>query len=214
MRLTLLVHVLAGGVGLTCGYVALAAAKGRSLHRTIGLLFVIVMLTMAVTGLLISAIEGVAPMINIPTALLTFYLVVTGLTTVRRPVGWSRACDVAAMAMAAGIGVACVVLAVASIAKGGAQAGAAFPLILFGVVAFIASAGDRRRLRTADGLRGAPRLARHLWRMCFALFIASIAFYLGPGRVPAMFRIPVLLGSAVLVPIAAMSYWLWRLRVR
>ena len=84
---------------------------------------------------------------------------------------------------------------------------------MFGVVALLGSAGDRRMIR-AGGLRGAPRLVRHLWRMCFALFIASIAFYLGPGRVPEALRIPALLAGAVLVPIVAMLYWLWRLRVQ
>ena len=33
MRLILLVHILAGGLGLITGYVALYAAKGASLHR-------------------------------------------------------------------------------------------------------------------------------------------------------------------------------------
>ena len=67
MRMILLVHILAGGLGLLSGYVALSATKGAPLHRKIGMLFVCVMLTMSVTGLLISAVEGVAPAINIPT---------------------------------------------------------------------------------------------------------------------------------------------------
>lgn len=55
------------------------------MHRKSGMFFVGVMLTMSVTGMLISAVGGVAPAINIPSALLTFYLVVTGLATVRSP---------------------------------------------------------------------------------------------------------------------------------
>ena len=209
----LLVHVLAGGLGLLSGYVALSAAKGAPLHRKVGMLFVWAMLTVSVTGLLVSAVEGVAPAINIPTGLLTFYLVITSLTTVRPPAAGSRRLDIAAMLMGLAIGLICFSIGFSAIAKGGAEAGLAYPLFMFGVVALLGSAGDRRMIR-AGGLRGAPRLVRHLWRMCFALFIASIAFYLGPGRVPEALRIPALLAGAVLVPIVAMVYWLWRLRVR
>jgi len=213
MRLMLLVHILGGALGLGSGYVALAVTKGATLHRKAGILFVCAMLVMSISGMLISAIQGVAPAINVPSALLTFYLVITSLTTVRSTPFASRRLDVATMAMALAIGVGCFALAVIAIANGGREAGVAYPLFLFGGVALMASAADRRILR-GEPLRGGPRLARHLWRMCFAMFIASIAFYLGPDRVPEPFRNPAVRAAGVLVPIAAMSYWLWRLRVR
>jgi uncharacterized membrane protein len=211
MRMILLVHILTASLGLLSGYVALSVAKGAPLHRRIGILFVCVMLTMSVTGMLISAVEGVAPAINIPTALLTSYLVITSLTTVRRAA--SRRLDVAAMLMGLVVGLVCITLALIAIGKGGGEAGMAYPLVLFGAIAFLASTGDLRVIR-GEGLRGAPRLARHLWRMCFALFIASIAFFLGPDRVPAMIRTPGLRAAGVLLPILAMAYWLWRVRAR
>jgi uncharacterized membrane protein len=211
--MVLLLHILAGGLGLLSGYVALYAAKGAPLHRKSGMLFVCVMLVLSVTGMLISAVEGVAPAINIPASLLTSYLVITSLATVRPPAAGSRRLDIAAMLMALAIGLACITLGVAAIANGGAAAGMAFPLFMFGVVGLLASAGDRR-MRRAGGLRGAPRLARHLWRMCFALFIASIAFFTGQGRVPEVIRIPALLAAGVLLPIVAILYWLWRIRGR
>ena len=83
MRIILVVHVIAGGLGLVSGYVALSASKGATLHRKSGMLFVCAMLTLSTTGTLISAGRNVAPAINIPSALLTFYLVITSLTTVR-----------------------------------------------------------------------------------------------------------------------------------
>jgi uncharacterized membrane protein len=206
------IHILAGGLGLLSGYVALSVAKGAALHRKSGMLFVAAMLTMSVTGLLISALRGVAPVINVPTALLTFYLVITSITTIRPPAAWSRPTEIAAMLMGFAVGLGCFVLAIASIAKGGAEAGMAYPLVMFGAVGLSGGVGDLRVIR-AGGLRGAPRLARHLWRMCFALFIASIAFFLG-GRVPEPIRTPALNVGGVLLPIVAMVYWLWRLRGR
>ncbi|HEY8796026.1 MAG TPA: hypothetical protein VIM15_13895 [Gemmatimonadaceae bacterium] len=64
-------------------------------------------------------------------------------------------------------------------------------------------------------LRGAPRLARHLWRMCFALFIATMSFFLGQAKViPKPIRIPALLALPVLAVLLTMLYWLWRVRVK
>jgi uncharacterized membrane protein len=151
-------HILAGSLGLVSGYIALLASKGASLHRRSGLLFVCVMLTMAVTGSPISAVEGAAPAINIPAALLTSYLVVTSLTTVRPIAGGARWLDVAAMMTGVAIGLGCVGAAVVSIGKGGAAAGMAYPLVIFGGVAFAAAEGDRRMMRDAGNARVDPAL--------------------------------------------------------
>ena len=213
MKLTLLVHVLAGALGLLSGYLALAVSKGAPLHRKTGMFFVYVMVTMSITGGLVAAVNGVAPAINIPTALLTFYLVITGMASVRTPGGWSRRLDMASMIFGVATGLGCLALAVVSIGQGGAAAGMAYPLVLFGSVALLGANGDRRVIR--DGaLKGAPRLNRHLWRMCFALFVSSIAFYLGPDRLPVALRIPALRAVAVLLPIVAIVYWKWRLRAK
>lgn len=89
----------------------------------------------------------------------------------------------------------------------------AYPLVLFGAAAVAAGIGDRRVIR--DGpLKGAPRLRRHLWRMCFAMFLSSIAFYLGPDRLPEALRIPALRVGAVLLPLAVIVYWKWRMRAK
>jgi hypothetical protein len=213
MSAILPIHVLAGGLGLLSGYVALYASKGAPLHRRVGMFFVCVMLTMSITGMLISVVGGVAPAINVPLALLTFYLIVTSLFTVRPPAAGLRWLNGAGVVLAFGIALACVVLSFQAIGKGGAAAGLAYILLPFGAVSAAAGVGDRRMMR-AGGLHGAPRLKRHLWRMCFALFIASIAFFMGQGRVPEAIRTPALLATGVLLPIAAMSYWLWRLRTR
>ncbi len=213
MKLTLLVHVVAGALGLLSGYVALAASKGAPLHRKTGMLFVYVMVTMSITGGVIAAVDGVAPAINVPTALLTFYLAMTGMASVGPRASWSRGLDIAAMIVGAATGVVCLSLAAYSIGQGGAAAGMAYPLVLFGGVALAAANGDRRVLRNG-ALKGAPRLMRHLWRMCFALFVSSIAFYLGPDRLPVALRIPALRVAAVLLPIVVIVYWKWRLRAK
>jgi hypothetical protein len=210
---TLLVHVVAGALGLLSGYVALTVSKGAPLHRRSGMLFVYVMVIMSVTGLLVSAVRGIAPAINVPTALLTFYLVITGLTSVGPRAAWSRPLEISAMIAAFAIGALCLVLTVRAIGIGGAEGGLVYPLVLFGAIAVAAGSGDRRVIR--DGLlKGAPRLQRHLWRMCVAMFLASIAFYLGPDRLPEALRIPALRVAAVLLPLSAIAYWRWRMRAK
>jgi hypothetical protein len=78
----------------------------------------------------------------------------------------------------------------------------------------LAGIGDVRMIRSGL-LRGAPRLARHLWRMCFALFIAAGSFFLGQAKViPKPIRIIPLLAIPVVAVLVTMLYWLWRIRVR
>lgn len=90
----------------------------------------------------------------------------------------------------------------------------AFPFFLFGIAGVLGGAGDLRMIRSA-ALRGAPRLARHLWRMCFALFIAALSFFIGQAdEFPEARRIFPLLALPVLVPLLGMTYWLWRIRIR
>jgi hypothetical protein len=83
---------------------------------------------------------------------------------------------------------------------------------MFGVVALIAVAGDLRVIR-GRAVEGGARIARHLWRMSFALFIAAMSFFIGQARViPQPIRIMPLLALPVVAVLATMGYWLWRVR--
>jgi uncharacterized membrane protein len=209
------IHILAGGLALIAGAVALAAAKGARLHRRSGTLFVYAMLTMAIGGVLIAAVRGAAPAMNIPAGLTTAYLVVTGLITVRPPSAASRRVAVAAMIFGLSIGLTSVALAVAMLADGRAgRTGMAYPLFMFGIVGLGAGLADVRVIRSG-GVHGAARLTRHLWRMCFALFVATSSFFLGQAKVfPEAIRNSGILALPVLAVLASMLYWLWRTRGR
>jgi hypothetical protein len=179
------------------------------------MLFVYAMLTMAVCGTAIAAIRGVAPAVNIPAALMTAYLVLTGLLTVRPPLPRARALHVTLMLTVLVVAMVDFTFGFEAIANGGKREGIpAFPFLMFGVVGLLASAGDYRMIRS-NGLRGTARLARHLWRMCYALFIAALSFFLGQAKViPKPIRIPALLALPVLAVLLTMLYWLWRVRIR
>ena len=83
-------------------------------------------------------------------------------------------------------------------------------MILFlGSVVLVAAAGDVRML-ARGGVFGGQRVARHLWRMCFGLFIATGSF-LGQKRV-----FPLLGGPKIMflagIPLLLMIFWLARVR--
>ena len=58
------------------------------------------------------------------------------------------------------------------------------------------------------------RIARHLWRMCFAFFIATGSFFLGQQDVlPAAVRGSPVLFVLAFAPFAVMAFWLVRVRI-
>jgi uncharacterized membrane protein len=211
----LFIHILAGAVALVAGAIALAARKGAWLHRRSGTLFVYAMVTMALLGAAIATIRSAAPSINVPAGLTTAYLVVTALTTVRPRSSWSRTIDRAAMIFGFIVGLASIISGIVILAtKTGPATGMAYPLFMFGMVGLGGAKSDLKMLR-ADGLRGTARLRRHLWRMCVAMFIATGSFFLGQAQVfPAPIRDSGLLPVPVFAVLAAMLYWLWRVRGR
>jgi uncharacterized membrane protein len=214
MKATLVLHVLAGTLAVVLGYVALYSAKGRTLHRRSGVLFVYAMIAMAALGMVLTIVRGVSPAANIPAGLLTITLVVTALTTVRPSAG-ARWLDVGAMAVALAVGAVSFTFGVEALANGGRRDGIpAFPFFLFGVAGVTAAVGDWHVLRFG-ARQGAARLARHLWRMCFALFIAALSFSVQlPKFVPKPYRVPGLFALPILAVLVTMLYWLWRVRTR
>jgi hypothetical protein len=187
--------------------VALYARKGGPLHRNSGTIFVFAMLVMSLSGA-VMAIGHPGAAVNIPAGLVTAYLVSTSFVTVRAPFAGSRELVRGGMVVAFVLGVASITLALT-----GRQGAMTFPLLMFGGIALLAGVGDLRMIR-AGGLQGAPRLKRHLWRMCTALLIAAASFFLGPvGRIPESLRSPIL-RLIPLVVLVTMVYWLWRLRLK
>jgi uncharacterized membrane protein len=212
----LLVHILSAGLGLVFGSVALSAAKGATLHRKSGMLFVYAMLAMSLTAVVIAVSRGQEA--NVIAGLLTAYLVTTALTTVRPPTAGLRRVEAAAMLIALAVGLTSITLGFAALAAPrGTRGGIPFVIFfMFGTVALLASIGDVRMIRSGRRT-GVPRLTRHLWRMCYALWIAAASFFLGPrARVakvlPEALLNPALLALPVLLVLVVMFYWLWRVR--
>ncbi len=204
------IHIAAGGLALVLGAVALSVKKGGTVHRRGGLLFVYAMLVMASTAAILGNVGG---------GLMTAYFVVTALTTVRPVSPWTRRINVAALIVVVGLAVLDILGGVKAFnSPRGALDGVPFAMFFFlATIMILAAIGDVRIMRF--GLpRGGPRLARHLWRMCFALFIAAGSFFSIRQRVAKILPEPLTTVPMRMLPIllifGAMFYWLWRVRRR
>jgi uncharacterized membrane protein len=203
-------HIVAGAIGIASGFVALYALKGARLHRKSGMLFVCAMLVMSGTGAVMAALKSQTG--SVIGGLLTFYLVTTALLTVRRRDPKSHWVDAGALLVALTVAVLAIQfgLDTLSSATRNIDGMPAAPSFVFATVALLAALGDIRMM-LAPGLRGAHRIARHLWRMCFAMFIATGSFFLGQAKVfPEPIRIIPLLAIPVLLVLVLMIYWLAR----
>jgi uncharacterized membrane protein len=208
MRLPLLIlHILGGTVGLLAGTFAMAVRKGSRLHRTSGNVFTIAMMTLASSALPLAIMKSQRG--NIIGSFVTFYMIATAwLAGRRRSIGLS---DGVALMVGLGGAAAVITLGVHTLhhPDPNAPAGMSF---FFGVVLLLAAAGDMRML-AGGGITGRPRITRHLWRMCFGLFIATGSFFLGQQQVfPAFLRGSIFLTVLALLPFPLMIYWLFRVR--
>ena len=220
MKAAYFVHILAGTIGLLTGYVALLVVKGGTVHRRAGMLFVYSMLAMCAGGLAIAAVRGIAPEINVPAALITSYLLITALTTVRPlPAGSTleRGVSVGGTMVALGVAAVMSTFAVQAVANGGTRNGMpAFPFVMFASFGLLGAWGDWRVMRSGPR-KGGQRLARHLWRMSMALFIAAISFVVQAVKLLRQqdIRLPApLTALPFLLVLGVMVYWLWRVRTR
>jgi hypothetical protein len=147
------------------------------------------------------------------------YFVVTALTTVRPPTAWTRRLNIAAVVVALGLVLVDLSLGVKALASPRLTLDGVpfFMLFFLATIMGLAAIGDVRVI-WSGALRGGPRLARHLWRMCFALFIAAGSFFSIRARVARVLPEPLTTPTARLLPVlfvfAAMFYWLWRVRSR
>jgi hypothetical protein len=222
----LVLHISAGTVALLWGAAAMFFRKGSRRHRSAGNVFFISMVGMSVSGAYIAFTKS--QMSNVFGGVLTFYLVTTAWLTARRREGETSMFDWVALLFGLAVGVAIMTYGMEAAnghtQKDGVPVGMYFFL---GSVALLSAAGDVRML-LRGGVFGTQRIARHLWRMCFGLFIASGSFFLGPANRPlrllsavglnqpifaALFRLPVLFLLTIL-PLILMIFWLFRVRSR
>ncbi len=212
-------HILGGAVGMTAGLVAVCARKGGRLHRTAGDVFVVAMLVMAVFAGVLGVIRP-GQVINVFIAALTLYLVATAWLTARRRDGTAGAPEKIALAVSL---VLCApfALVIFQIVSGVTLFKSAFKiegpiliaLCVFSAIMATAAIGDLRVV-LGGGISGTPRIARHLWRMCFGLALSlGSAFTNGFARLlPGPYHVPPAFFAPQLLMLLVLAWWLVRVR--
>jgi len=212
------IHIVAGGLAIILGAIALLAAKGATLHRRSGMLFVYAMLTMGISGLVLALRQSLTNA-NVMGGLMSVYFVTTAVTTVRPASSGTRRLEVGALIVALVLTLTDLILGIKALTSPSKTLnGVPFFMPFFlATIMFLAAAGDIR-VMWSGARRGAPRIARHLWRMCFALFIAAGSFFSIRARVATVLPEPLTTGTMRALPVVlifvAMFYWLWRVRGR
>lgn len=164
---------------------------------------------------------------NVGGGIMTFYLVGTGWLTARRRDGKTRRGDWVLLLIPLAMGTLTWINAI-NVVRRGASSEGGVPVgmsFFMGSICLLAAAGDVQMLRRG-GVFGVKRIARHLWRMCFGLFIAAGSFFMGPlnrplrllsgvriaGYLPApLFSTGVYL-TLTLLPLLLLIFWLVRVR--
>jgi hypothetical protein len=208
----LLLHIVAGTLGMLSGFVAVFLLKGSRRHGLAGNAFVTAMLCLSASGVYLALLKSQPG--NVVGGTLTFYLVATAWMTARRRDGGSGIFDWGALLVVLTLGIVEVTWGMeAAMSPTGMKHGyPPGPYFFLATVAVLATVGDIRML-VRRGISGPQRIARHLWRMCFALFIAASSIFLARQHLfPTVLRKTGVLLLLSFLPLILMIFWLVRVR--
>jgi hypothetical protein len=194
------------------GFVAAFLRKGSRRHGLAGNVFVIAMLTLSASGVYLALMKSQPG--NILGGALTFYLVATAWMAARRRDPKTDILDWGALLFVVALAFIEVTLGLeAAMSPTGLKYDyPPGPYFFLGTVAVLATVGDIRML-VRRGISGTQRIARHLWRMCFALFIAAGSIFLARQQVfPELLRRTGVLLLLSFLPLILMIFWMVRVR--
>lgn len=208
-----LVHILTGTLALAGGVLALAAPKGRPWHRRGGRVFFWAMLISAVSGSMLGLVEPERLLITALAGVLTLYLLVSSRRAAGNRSGAFERVD--GVLLAAGLALTLGLIGLAGFALQQADgrllgfAGEDY-LMLAGMAGVGVVADISLVFRRA--LSDRHRIARHLWRMGVAFFIAVGSAFTGPGAgvFPEALRASGLLALPEALTAILVLFWLVR----
>jgi hypothetical protein len=199
------IHIAGGSAALLLGGAAVAVRKGGGLHARAGQGFAIAMIVLGASAAILYWMKeesGVG-------GLVIGYFVATSWVAARRRDGTTGKFEI----------IACIAaFLLAALMLYGALAGTSTtpvgsgPIFAFAGIFLLAGLFDLNVILRAR-ISAAQRIARHLWRMCFAFFFATGSFFLGQQDVmPAEIRGSPVLYVLAFAPFAVMLFFLVRLR--
>ena len=206
------IHIAGGMIALTSGAIAVAARKGGKVHVSAGTWFCIAMFVLGITASILGPLKS--PPDSPIGGMMVCYFVATAWMAAHRRDGMPGMFEKIACAFV-------ILIALAMIAGGfelalspNPRSGPPGPFVLFAIggLCLLAGVADLRFIIRGK-LSNTQRITRHLWRMCFALFIATGSFFLGQQDVlPQILRGSPILFVLAFAPFALMLFWLVRVR--
>lgn len=214
-------HIAGGTVGLVSGTIALFTRKGGPLHRASGTVFFISMLVMAVFAAYLAVVRP-GQIVNLFGAIFASYLVTTAWMAVRRRDTTTALAEKIAFGIVLCLFVPFALLSVQLAFGLTPFFRSAVPfrgpvlVAMYAFTAVIATAaiGDAKVV-FAGGISGAPRIARHLWRMCLGLTMAAgSAFTNGlPRLLPGPMHVTPIFFLPQFLPLILLVFWMIRVRL-
>jgi uncharacterized membrane protein len=208
----LLLHIYSGTIGLLSGAIALAFRKGSNRHAMAGQVFVVAMICLGASAMYLAVRKNQTG--NFFGGMMAIYLATTAWLTMKRRNGETARFDWAMILAPLAIGVSSLIGGMQRLLNptafhDGVPAGMPF---FIATVMLLAIGGDVRML--LRGLTPTQRLVRHLWRMCFGLFIASGSIFIArPHLFPEFMRRAGMLVVLGVLPLLLMIFWLVRIRL-
>jgi hypothetical protein len=211
MNAIMAIHIIGGFFALVTGTMAVAVRKGGPGHASAGTWFFASMLVLGLTAALLGPFKS--PPDSPIGGLLVCYFVTTSWMTARRRDGKAGLFEKIACAVVLLSAAATIAEGVAVASGPGQQIPGPGALFAFAAICLLAGAGDLIFILRGR-LSARQRISRHLWRMCFAFFIATGSFFIGQQDImPESVRGSPLLLVLGFSPFAIMAFWLVRLRV-
>jgi hypothetical protein len=208
MNIVMWVHIAGGSLALASGAAAVVGRKGGWLHVQAGTWFFVSMLVLGVTAAMLEPFRS--PPGSPIGGIMVCYFVATSWVAARRRDGTTGRFELLAGATAITMG---GLMTWGGLTGAGTTPAGTGPIFALAGICLLAGLLDlnaflRRKLTAPQ------RLSRHLWRMCFAFFIATGSFFLGQQDVmPQAVRGSPLLFVLAFAPFAVMAFWLARLRL-
>ncbi len=206
-----MIHIGGGIAGLISGAVAMVFRKGSRGHVLSGQVFTVSMFCMAGMGAFLAIRKS--QLGNVLGGIMTLYMISTAWAAGRRKNGQTGVFDWLALLVAWAAGSVVTVFGFEALySPTGLYASyPPFVYFLWTVVVLLSAAGDVRMLMRGGVFYGSQRIVRHLWRMCFGLFIASGSFFLGQQKVfPSALRGLRIWFVPAFLPLLLLLFWVAR----
>lgn len=170
-------HATAGAIGIITGIIAVSTRKGDRVHRIAGKIFLVAMITAAISALYL-AVKSDTPGFIVAAILITYFMLTAWMAVKRREGerGWF---EIIAFLFAAASAVAMYFAWLE--ARQSPELFNGLPILIFAIVAALCALGDLSVV-LRRGLYGRQRIMRHLWRMHLGFFAAVGSFF--PGQLP------------------------------